>query len=288
MAGMTCPPCSAFRIKHMWVNEKWNCRATHYMLIKSQAGRHACGHPAPHGWTDWQLVPLGRIRHKPSRVAATLTPLTHTYLYLYTRNETQPAHPPKHRAMNRLSQRFRAGIIATAKGAQLRSALERLRPYATASGSATLRKVHSSTSTLSPNSSNQMPSPCVKAYSMRTTETNTGTDFSCTAEFFNFMKGRFVTNEQHELARRHRKFNVGELAQHAARAVKADRCLSIKKHPDGMYNRVLLLFMDNGKEVVAKIPNPNSGQPHYTTASEVATMKFVSPPSWLHRACSDI
>jgi len=119
-------------------------------------------------------------------------------------------------------------------------------------------------------------------------EANIGTDLSYTAEIFNFTKGRFVTNEQHELARRHRTFNVSELVQHAARAVKADRCLSIKKYPDGMYNRVLLLSMDNGKEVVAKIPNPNSGQPHFTTASEVATMKFVSSPSWLHRTCSDI
>jgi hypothetical protein len=82
--------------------------------------------------------------------------------------------------------------------------------------------------------------------------------FSCTAEIFNFTKGRFVTNEQHELAQRHRTFNLRELAQHAAHAVKADRCLSIKKYPDDMDNRVLLLFMDNGKEVIAKIPNPNS------------------------------
>jgi hypothetical protein len=102
------------------------------------------------------------------------------------------------------------------------------------------------------------------------------TDLSCTAEIFNFTRGRFVTNEQHELAQRHRTFNVNELAQHAARAVKADRCLSIRKYPDGMYNRVLLLSMDNGKEVVAKILNSNSSQPHFTTASEVATMKFVS------------
>ncbi|KAG6310364.1 hypothetical protein E4U44_005606 [Claviceps purpurea] len=29
-------------------------------------------------------------------------------------------------------------------------------------------------------------------------------------------------------------------------------------------------------QVVAKIPNPNAGQPHFTVASEVATMKFVS------------
>ncbi|KAK6432430.1 hypothetical protein LTR95_011400 [Oleoguttula sp. CCFEE 5521] len=110
---------------------------------------------------------------------------------------------------------------------------------------------------------------------MRIMETNIGTDLSCTADIFNFTKGRFVTNEQHELAQRHRTFNVRELAQHAARSVKADRCLSIRKYPDGMYNRVLLFSMDNGKEVVAKIPNPNSGQPHLTTASEVATMKFA-------------
>ncbi|KAF2206699.1 hypothetical protein CERZMDRAFT_52602 [Cercospora zeae-maydis SCOH1-5] len=95
------------------------------------------------------------------------------------------------------------------------------------------------------------------------------------AEFFNFTRGRFVTNEQHELSQRHRTFNVTELARHAAHAVQADRCLRIKKYPDGMYNRVLLLSMDNGKEVVAKIPNPNSGQPHFTTASEVATMEFA-------------
>jgi hypothetical protein len=125
--------------------------------------------------------------------------------------------------MNRLNQRFRAGTIATAKRARFCSALERLPPYATASGSATLRKMHGSTSTLYSNSSNQMPSPSVKAYAARITETNMGTDFSCTAEIFNFAKGRFVTNEQHELAQRHRTFNVKELAQHAARTVKADR-----------------------------------------------------------------
>jgi hypothetical protein len=34
--------------------------------------------------------------------------------------------------------------------------------------------------------------------------------------------------------------------------------------------------MDDGQEVVAKVPNPNAGTPHFTTASEVATMEFVS------------
>ncbi|KAG6129926.1 hypothetical protein E4U38_004774 [Claviceps purpurea] len=89
------------------------------------------------------------------------------------------------------------------------------------------------------------------------------------------MRGRFVRDEEHEFAQRRREFNVGELARRAARVVQADRCLSIKKYPDGMYNRILLLSMDNGKEVVAKVPNPNAGQAHFTTASEVATMKFA-------------
>ncbi|KAG6061803.1 hypothetical protein E4U32_002807 [Claviceps aff. humidiphila group G2b] len=94
-------------------------------------------------------------------------------------------------------------------------------------------------------------------------------------KLFNFTKGRFVRDEEHQLAQRRREFNVGELARRAACVVQADRCLSIKKLPDGMYNRALLLSMDNGIEVVAKIPNPNAGQPHFTVASEVATMKFA-------------
>ncbi|KAL3437833.1 phosphotransferase enzyme family protein [Aspergillus tetrazonus] len=35
------------------------------------------------------------------------------------------------------------------------------------------------------------------------------------------------------------------------------------------------MSMDDGQEVIAKIPNPNAGVPHFTTASEVATMDFA-------------
>ncbi|KAI9691729.1 MAG: hypothetical protein M1822_007801 [Bathelium mastoideum] len=54
--------------------------------------------------------------------------------------------------------------------------------------------------------------------------------------------------------------------------------------------------MDNGMEVVAKLPNPNAGPTHYTTASEVATRKLLrdvfSIPvprvlSWSHDAASN-
>ena len=77
------------------------------------------------------------------------------------------------------------------------------------------------------------------------------------------------------MSQRHIRFNVNELARLAAEAVGSRSCISIEKYPDGMYNKAMLLTMDDGTQVVAKIPNPNAGRPHFTTASEVATMDFV-------------
>ena len=39
--------------------------------------------------------------------------------------------------------------------------------------------------------------------------------------------------------------------------------------------------MDDGREVIAKLPNPKAGLPHFTTASEVATMNFVRSSPFL-------
>ena len=69
---------------------------------------------------------------------------------------------------------------------------------------------------------------------------------------------------------------MNELARAAAESIAAVRCVSIKKFIDGMYNKAFLMTMDDGREVVAKVPNPNAGFPHLITASEVATMDFVS------------
>ncbi|RMZ79462.1 hypothetical protein DV738_g3395, partial [Chaetothyriales sp. CBS 135597] len=77
------------------------------------------------------------------------------------------------------------------------------------------------------------------------------------------------------MSQRHVRFNVNELARCAAEAIGAKSCVNIEKYPDGMYNKTMLLTMDNGSQVVAKVPNPNAGLPHFTTASEVATMDFA-------------
>lgn len=90
-----------------------------------------------------------------------------------------------------------------------------------------------------------------------------------------------MCDQAYEMSQRHIRFDVNELARCAIEAVGATSCINIEKYPDGMYNKAMLLTMDNGHQVVAKIPNPNAGAPHFTTACEVATMDFVSLSSWL-------
>lgn len=88
---------------------------------------------------------------------------------------------------------------------------------------------------------------------------------------FRYSEGRFMYDDTYQLSQR----CVHELARIAAETVRASACVKIEKYPDGMYKRTMLLTMDNGAEVVAKIPHPNVGRPHFTTATEVATMDFV-------------
>jgi hypothetical protein len=82
--------------------------------------------------------------------------------------------------------------------------------------------------------------------------------------------------EADQIARRHIRFNMNELVRIATESVGAKDCVAVEKCPDGMYNKSFVLTMDEGQEVIVKVPNPNAGIPYFTTASEVATMDFVS------------
>lgn len=103
-------------------------------------------------------------------------------------------------------------------------------------------------------------------------------DWNSYDEFFKFTRGRFIVDEAENLRKREIRFDMNSLARVAAESVGAARCISIEKYPDGMFNKAFLMSMDDGREVIAKVPNPNAGVPHFTTASEVATMDFVSYP----------
>ncbi|KAF4237520.1 hypothetical protein CNMCM8980_002423 [Aspergillus fumigatiaffinis] len=96
-------------------------------------------------------------------------------------------------------------------------------------------------------------------------------------EWFRYTRGRFLSNETHEMAIRYVKFNMDELVKRAAESVgfTSAQCIRIEKFPDGMFNKTFLFTMQDGTQVVGKVPNPNAGRAHYTTASEVATMDFV-------------
>ncbi|KAJ5045972.1 hypothetical protein NUH16_002797 [Penicillium rubens] len=101
------------------------------------------------------------------------------------------------------------------------------------------------------------------------------TDWNSNDEFFKFTRGRFIVDEVENLRKREIRFDMNRLARVAADSVGSSRCISIKKYPDGMFSKAFLMSMDDGREVIAKVPNPNAGVPHFTTASEVATMDFA-------------
>jgi len=90
-----------------------------------------------------------------------------------------------------------------------------------------------------------------------------------------YTSARWLWKENEQLQRRRVSFNVTELAKVAAKATGANSCVTLTKLPEGNFNKVFLMVMEDGKEVVAKLPNPNAGRPHLTTASEVATMDYV-------------
>ena len=95
--------------------------------------------------------------------------------------------------------------------------------------------------------------------------------------FFRYTSGRWVWDEEQQLRDRYKEFDVYELQNVAPKAIKSKRCISMTKLAEGGHNKVFRLHMDDGKSVLARIPNSNAGPSFYTTASEVATMELVSP-----------
>ncbi|CAG7918334.1 unnamed protein product [Penicillium olsonii] len=94
-------------------------------------------------------------------------------------------------------------------------------------------------------------------------------------EFFQDTLLRWIFNETDRLNERYVKFRPTELQRIAGEAVQQDYRPYITMLAEGGFNKVFLLRAKNGREVIARIPTPVAGPPHYTTASEVATMDFL-------------
>lgn len=83
-----------------------------------------------------------------------------------------------------------------------------------------------------------------------------------------------LVDEKAQQQLRYVKFDLDRLCHLAAAHFSdATKCVRVVKI-EGNFNKALPLTMDDGNEVVAKIPCPNAGPPSLTTASEVATLKF--------------
>ncbi|RDI84813.1 hypothetical protein Vi05172_g5260 [Venturia inaequalis] len=97
-------------------------------------------------------------------------------------------------------------------------------------------------------------------------------------ELYRYTRHRWLTfDEDKKLASRYCKFDIAALSKAAVNAVDcgAKSCVKILKCIEGSYNKALILTLDNGIEVLAKLPNPNAGPSFYTTASQVATHGFI-------------
>ncbi|CAE6492989.1 unnamed protein product [Rhizoctonia solani] len=92
--------------------------------------------------------------------------------------------------------------------------------------------------------------------------------------FFEYTSGRWLYNEDKQLALRHIRFNVEALQDIGAATIGASYCTAMTKSHEGSYNKIFRLEFDNKQELIAKIPTKLI-PPFCTTASEVATMDYA-------------
>jgi hypothetical protein len=118
---------------------------------------------------------------------------------------------------------------------------------------------------------------------MTTCQSRRTSDDPAVKKLFSYISGRWLWDEEQQLRDRYKAFNVPQLQSLAAQTIGSKSSESITELAEGGFNKVFRLEMDDGKTILARIPNPNAGPAFYTTASEVATMEFVSPfpPGWI-------
>ncbi|RAK97435.1 phosphotransferase family protein, partial [Aspergillus ibericus CBS 121593] len=101
--------------------------------------------------------------------------------------------------------------------------------------------------------------------------------YDCNPEdLFTYSAQRWIWNEAQQLQSRYVSFDLHALVRVVEDAAGHNAaCVHISKLPEGNFNKAFLVTMRDGRELVIKIPNPNAGPSHYTTASEVATMQYA-------------
>ncbi|KAL2859469.1 kinase-like domain-containing protein [Aspergillus pseudodeflectus] len=97
------------------------------------------------------------------------------------------------------------------------------------------------------------------------------------SDLFEYTSGRWMYNDALRHAERRRTFNVPELKRLAAQSVqhREEDVVDLVKLAEGGFNRSFLITLQNGRQLVARIPYPVTEPKALMIASEVATMDFV-------------
>ncbi|KAJ0417136.1 hypothetical protein BJY00DRAFT_303689 [Aspergillus carlsbadensis] len=86
-----------------------------------------------------------------------------------------------------------------------------------------------------------------------------GGETSEVEQLFRYTSGRWLWDEEQQLKDRYKSFNVSQLQSVATQALGAKACNSISKLAEGGFNKVFRLEMDDGRSILARIPNPKAG-----------------------------
>lgn len=100
-------------------------------------------------------------------------------------------------------------------------------------------------------------------------------------DLYSYTSGRFLFDESLRLHERYVEFDHIALLRETEKFVGRDhgRATHIAKLAEGGFNHVFLIKMDDGLEVVAKIPYRFTGPKYYATASDAATLCFLHSKS---------
>jgi hypothetical protein len=113
--------------------------------------------------------------------------------------------------------------------------------------------------------------------------TNRGKSIS-REELFKYTNGRFLANEGEACNRRYVRFDIDQLCAVAAAAGGSSSPIEAIDKMEGGFSKALIMRKEDGSEVVVKIPFSIAGPPKYTTASEVAVLKFSKTATPVHRS----
>ncbi|KAL5334688.1 kinase-like domain-containing protein [Aspergillus crustosus] len=94
-------------------------------------------------------------------------------------------------------------------------------------------------------------------------------------ELFTYTNGRFLVDEQRQISRRYRKFNLDSLCEIAATAGGSTSPIIAIEKLEGDFSKALLMKKEDGGELIAKIPCHIAGPAFLTTASEVGNLEYI-------------